>query len=464
MKVVSILLSVLCGASAFAAEMQDPVPDPAAASEPVSAPDPVAAQDSATGLESLQSSLRAAIVLPTAVERRKAALALAKRKEVSLPQWLEAAEGFGTFQKLTSGAHVEEIPLQVLGKTELTQIYYWVPKNYDPDLATPVMLALHGAGGRGDYEMQNWAAIADQLGMLVLAPTEAGPNLGYAFSEREQQNVLEVLRWFRLHCNVDENRIHLTGVSRGGHLCWDLALRHPGIWASVSPRIGGPSLSVIGGRNNIRLAANLSHIPLRLLQGLQDDAKMILNQRLLFERLEAAASTDAKFLEFPEMGHGYQMDAVNWPEFLAGASRNTRAAKFSLRSSRKGEGEMYWLRLDKLSNKVKDEFQPRVDGKKWNAWSHQQKARFVQAEADLRTAGVDAQVKEVGKILLKGTRIRNLSLRLPADMLDSKGRVEVIYRNKKTSKKLRPSAKVLLLYFVENFDRKFLPVIELKLS
>jgi pimeloyl-ACP methyl ester carboxylesterase len=433
--------------------------------EPVSAPASHPPIDgSPEGGLQLQLSLREAVVLPTATERRKAALALAKREDVSLSQWLEAAANFGTFEDLTPGIHREEISLSVLGESELTQIHYWVPKDYRPNQATPVLLALHGAGGRGNFELRNWIEIAEKLGMLVVAPTEAGANVGYAFSQREQQNVLEVLRWFRLRCNVDENRIHLTGVSRGGHLTWDLALRHPGIWASVSPRIGGPSLSVIGGRNNIRLAANLSHIPLRLLQGLHDDAKMILNQRMLFEHLERAGALDAEFIEFPDLGHSYQMEALDWLEFLGNSKRNSRAEKISLRSSRKGEGEIYWLRLDKLSNKVKDEFQPRVDGKQWNSWSHEQKARFVQAEADLRTAEVEAQLQGVGKIQLKGTRVKNLSLRLPADMLDEKGRVEVLYRNKKTNKKLRPSAKLLLLYFVEHFDRTFLPVVEIKLS
>ena len=61
--------------------------------------------------------------------------------------------------------------------------------------------------------------------MVVVAPSEAGPNDGYAFSERERLAALAALRWARLELNVDEDRIFATGVSRGGHLSWDLARR-----------------------------------------------------------------------------------------------------------------------------------------------------------------------------------------------------------------------------------------------
>ena len=335
--------------------------------------------------QELGAELAAAVDLPTKKERQQAALALAKRSDVSLEDWLQVAQAFGEFEAHEAGLHMAAVDLQVGDKIEHTQIHYWVPESYDPKKPTPTLLALHGAGGIGLSEVQTWQNVASDLNMLIVAPTDAGANLGYSFDEREQLASLATLRWFRRKFNVDENRIHLTGVSRGGHLCWELALRHPQYWASLAPRIGGPALAIVGGRNTIRFAANIAHIPLRLLQGMQDDAKMIVNQKLLFTRLDDVGAVDAEFVAFENLGHSYDLAAVNFVEFFGKAKRNPLLDRFSLRTLSPEQGQLYFLQVDKLDKKAVVEFQPRVDPNLWNNWGHQQKAEFVQIEADKRT-------------------------------------------------------------------------------
>src|SRR5947207_1046414 len=46
--------------------------------------------------------------------------------------------------------------------------------------------------------------------MVVVAPTEAGPNEGYRFTERERRSALSALRWARRRLDVDENRVFVA--------------------------------------------------------------------------------------------------------------------------------------------------------------------------------------------------------------------------------------------------------------
>jgi len=435
-------------AIAFCALLPQSEPEP-------SSVDPVVAEP-ADPIEAARALLVEAVDMPDPAERLKRARELVKLDDFEVQHWLAAAQSFGAFEALTPGEHLDRVSLWVEGKLEETELHWFVPSSYDPAQPTPLILGLHGAGGSGRNEMLSFRSVAEELGYLVLAPTEAGANFGYGFSERERQSALAALRWMRRHANVDENRVHLTGVSRGGHYCFDLA-RFPSAWASVTPRIGGPALAIPEGRNNIRIAVNFSHLPMVILQGMGDQDKLLLNQELALDRLRCAGST-ARRIEYPEHGHSYDHAAFGWAAWFDAARREPFASKLTLASARKDEGELLWLQIDRFSKSVDEDFQPRVDPGKWNTWSHADKARFIQNEADERTARIDAEFLGDGRFKLTTQGITRLRLLLPEAMLGERGAVSAGWKGKERKKKLKPSAKVLLEHFVEHFDRSFLPV------
>ena len=49
-----------------------------------------------------------------------------------------------------------------------------VPERYTGKRAAPLIVSLHGAGGHGPQEAYRWREVADELGMIGIAPTEAG--------------------------------------------------------------------------------------------------------------------------------------------------------------------------------------------------------------------------------------------------------------------------------------------------
>src|SRR5262245_36402768 len=161
------------------------------------------------------ADLRAAVLLPAPEERRAAAEALAARADVPLERWLELCRGFGAFAPQPAGVLETRVPPRTPAGPEATELFLYVPPGYAPQKPAPRLLQMHYTGGSGRGQHEPWRAVADALGMLVLAPSEPGANEGYTFTERERQATLSALRWARLCCNVDENRIFASGISRG---------------------------------------------------------------------------------------------------------------------------------------------------------------------------------------------------------------------------------------------------------
>jgi predicted esterase len=314
--------------------------------------------------------LEHAVDLPTSAARQEAALALARRADVTLEDWLRAAAAFGRFEPVAPGVHEEHVELEVgLPAPEAAALWLSVPKGYDPHRPAPLLVALHGMGGTGEAALAAWREAAERIGMLVLAPSEAGANEGYSFSARERDSVLAALRWTRRRFNVDENRIHLTGFSRGGHLAWDLALRHPDLFASLVPMVGGPRVELAEGRNNMRYLENLAGVPIRDLQGARDDPLLVSDVRLAFKRLASWKAADAELLEFAELAHDVDMKAVDWTAFFQGETRVPRPSRVVRCAARPGEGRAFWVEILATGKDVEETFAPRVNAAAWNSLS-----------------------------------------------------------------------------------------------
>ena len=423
------------------------------------------AETAATPVEAAAESLQRLVDMPTAKERRKEAAALARNEDVPLEAWLEAAASFAPLpsppELARPGRHRLEVDLVVDGETVPTRLHLWVP-SAPADGPRPLILAHHGAGGNGAGMVEQWRGVAEELGALVCAPDDMGPNQGYRFTAEERASALAALRWMRRHFDVDENRIHLTGQSRGGHLVWDLAVRHPDLWASVTPMIGGPTFVVSEGRNSLRYVENLTDVPLLQLQGAGDDPKLLLNLRLAFERLEAAGAADAKLVLQEGLLHGYDFTAVDWVDYLGSRVRDPFPRRIRIREARKQSPRRWWAQVRRLDGSVKETFPIRVEPDRWNRLDHEGKVRFVMELADERTADATLRLEEGPDgptVVVEGDGVKEFRLLFPAAFAADHPRLG--WRGggrRKGTLRLRPSARTLLEDFAERFDRTFLPV------
>lgn len=410
------------------------------------------------GLDELRVALEAAVDLPTAVARKRAANELGGRKDATVEQWLELARSFGRFERGEGGARVEVVDLPVLEKVEHTELCVHVPRGYDAAKAAPLLLAFHGTGGGGGDMLPMWTRVADELGILVVAPTEAGANEGYAFSDRERAAALAAMRWARRRYDVDEERVYLTGISRGGHLAWDLVLRWPDRFAAAAPMIGSPRFNLTHGQNNLRFVENVVRLPIRDLQGSKDDPAVLENLHLAFAKLDGWKALDAKLVEFPELGHSFELDAVDWKAWLGGAKRVTVPKTVVRAACEKGEARAFWVEITALHKDVQEDLRPRVEAETWNAMDEHARRVWLEKEVEKHTARLEATMDAPGVFTAKGELVLGFRLLLAREMFDPAKPVVVTFNGKRFEKRATPSSKVLLQELVERFDRSFLPI------
>ncbi len=406
--------------------------------------------------------LAALVDLPSPRERKAEARRLAGLGEVSIENWLEAMRSFGDFEALDAGPLVETASLFVEGEVVDTEVELYVPPGYEPARPAPLMLVLHGSGGSGRGEYRPWQEVADAIGMLVLCAAETG--VGYAFSDGERETSLAALRWARRRANVDENRVFVTGISRGGHQAWDLALRHPERFAGLFPFIGGPRLSLADGQNNLRYVENVALLVIRDLQGSKDDPGLLFNLRLAFDRLEEYGARDAALLEFPDLGHDFRMGKVDWRSVLSGAARDSVPRRVVRRAASLDEARAYWVEATRFGKGIDEIFPLRVDGATWNALDADGQKREMQKQVDARTARLEVEMTAPGRFEAKAEGVTGFRLLLTSGMFETGEQVEVRFRGKKTKKRPRPSKRLLLGEFAERFDRTFLPVVEVEVG
>ena len=404
--------------------------------------------------EEMIASLAQVIDRPTPVEREQGVQELLQKK-VDLSLWLDVCKTFGAFDPLQPGVVHRTVELPVLGKVERTDIYLYVPERYDPTVPAPLLLWGHGAGGSGEFQHRSWQNVAEQLGMLVLCPTEPVA-AGYSREPRERESALAALRYVRRIANVDENAVFVGGWSRGGHLAWELALRHPDLFAGVVPCVGGPLME--GAANNMRYLENVAQLPIRDLQGSGDDPRLLANLHLAFKKLKKLKAKDAQLIEFADRGHDADLSAVDWSQFFA-KRREPWPKRVVRLAADRNETRAAWIRLDGLRRKIAVDAQPMVEARRWQRMNDDQRREYLLEQLGKSTARLEVTRKGKGRFVADGYGVTAFSLLLTAEQLGRDGKVEVRLGRKIVRKVGRPDAAVLLRDFAERFDRTRLPVV-----
>lgn len=121
--------------------------------------------------------------------------------------------------------------------------YLHVPPAYRPGQPMPLLVALHGAAGADAADAaaraarSHWSAVADQGGLLVLAPVASGAQGGWspaadgAWLAAAMDDVAGAY-------DVDRSRQLLWGFSAGAHWGHALVLDNPGVFAGFAASAG----------------------------------------------------------------------------------------------------------------------------------------------------------------------------------------------------------------------------------
>lgn len=285
------------------------------------------------------------------------------------------AQGRAALQRAKAG----EMPTLAPGKlNELAYItandqtvqpyYLYAPPDYTPDKKWPLIVFLHGYVPSISV-LDPWipsddqCAIAGKYGCLLLIPYG---RRNTDFQGIGEQDVLastaEVCKWYP----VDPDRIYLSGVSMGGMGAWNLALRHPGMYAAVTPMCGQTDMFrwwhwdrdqtepwkrwLIEWDNALDQVPNVRNQHIFVQHGLQDNLIPVEQTKLMVVAAEQAG-TPIKTYYFPDEGHYIYFrtdsfdNAWSWlGQFKAERSpRRVDLKCYSLEYSR-----AYWLTIDAL--------------------------------------------------------------------------------------------------------------------
>lgn len=411
--------------------------------------------------------LQEAVDLPSPEARAKEAKRLAKIPGMTLAAWRRAAEqvehvDWGIAEP---GEDRFEVELSVQGEVETTELHVFIPETYDSERSVPLLVALHGAGGNGISMLRSWRGIAEELGAVLLAPTEAGPNEGFAGTVRERESVLAGIRWARRRFLIDPDRVLITGFSRGAHLCWDLALRHPDVFAAAVPCAGGPRFNLGGGRANLRYTDNLLGLATRALIGELEEPGVLINTRLLQERLDRAGEHRFELHVLPGVGHQFAIDRLSdWVDWLGAARREPLANRMVRQAARPEEVRRHWLEITRLGSKVDEVFSPKLRVKAGEQPDQDELRREILDQTDDRTARASAERNPTtGEFKLDTVGVKRVRLLLPEEWLpEGGGKLKVHAGGRTRSLSVKPDAEVFLREFVEHADLSFQPVAQVE--
>jgi len=181
------------------------------------------------------------------------------------------------------------------GATHRYAVY--VPREYDPGRAWPLILFLHGSGERGDDGLRQtegalgravrldpgrWPAI------IVMPQCPEGVWWDKAIPQVEK-SLEQTLAEYR----VDTNRLYLTGISMGGYATWIFGARHADRFAALMPICGG------GYPED---AKALASIPIWAFHGAKDDVVLPSESIKMVEAVREAGGK-VEYTEFEDADH-----------------------------------------------------------------------------------------------------------------------------------------------------------------
>lgn len=111
----------------------------------------------------------------------------------------------------------------------------YVPETYDPQVALPLVMALHGGSGHGRGFLWSWLRDARAYGAILVAPTSTGRTWAISGEDPDTPNLAAILHRVRARWRVDHNHILLAGMSDGGTFAYVSGLEAASPFTHLAP-------------------------------------------------------------------------------------------------------------------------------------------------------------------------------------------------------------------------------------
>jgi len=207
------------------------------------------------------------------------------------------------------------------GETLLYRVF--IPPKIDQKKKYPLVLYLHGGGGRGDDNLKQidggngylidfftGADTQQRYPSFVVAPQS--PAEGWIKQDsitptRYLQLVYELIGTLLRTHNIDDDRLYIAGQSMGGFGTFAMLAEHPHTFAAAVPLCGG------GDQTKV---SRLTSTPLWVFHGAKDESVPVERSRTIVAGIKDAGGK-VRYTEYADTGHVIWSKVVKEPELVS---------------------------------------------------------------------------------------------------------------------------------------------------
>ena len=228
-----------------------------------------------------------------------------------------------------------------------------VPSTYNPAVPMPLRIYLHGGvetEDRNSGRLWDFDRFGAGEGLAIYPSAWRG---AMWWHRNQVENILGILAELKRTYNIDENRIHVIGVSDGGTGAYFLAFKTPTPFAGFVPLIGhaGALVNPRVGAAGPFFVPNLRNSPFFIVNGALDPLYPV-REVVPYVALYRQAGVNTVFRPRSQAGH----DLRWWPEvapavdsFIASHKRSPFPDRISWETDSPDKfARAYWLRIDEL--------------------------------------------------------------------------------------------------------------------
>ena len=347
-----------------------------------------------------------------------------------------------------------------------------VPADYTPDRRWPVRIVLHGGVGRERPAAgEKPRALSNRLpgsGEIVIQPRAWLESAWW--TERGASNVIALLSRVKRLYNIDESRVHITGISDGGTGVYFFAMREASPWSACLALNGHPLVlaNEETGADGQLYAHNLVNCPLYLVNGGKDPLYPAQSVKPFVDMFKAGG-VPVTWHVYPDAGH----DVSWWPQerepfeaFVAAHPRVAHPDTLSWETERTDRYNRFrWVVIDRLGSRSSDV--ALTDVNEYDSTSASAGSRGIRPALFVRrqpSGRVDA-VRKGNSIELRTRGVRDVTLLLSPDAIDFGKPVIVSVNGKRVHEgAIAKSSATLLKWAARDRDRTMLYGAELHVA
>jgi pimeloyl-ACP methyl ester carboxylesterase len=241
----------------------------------------------------------------------------------------------------------------------------YLPINYDPSKKWPMVIFLHGAIQNIPEYYKIWEADkrhedpADLENVIYIEPHGRGNTSYRGIGDRD---VLKCIELAKQKLNIDDDRVYLMGMSMGGFGTWNVATRHPGLFAAIATIYGGDDYHVNFSKEQLAAMSDrqlylddkfsttsqmesLLNIPILVTHGDQDQTVDVNLSRYIVRMLQRW-DYNVRYHEVPGKGHeslGLYDQIVSW---LLQYKRDDSPKNVRIRAADLRTASAYWVKVN----------------------------------------------------------------------------------------------------------------------